>query len=307
MALHLKHRSAGADYGSFAFESYEALAATLIDLAPHDFITRRTGLDPYETANIARVGLGDAVQTVLEVARQSQTPLAGFREAADMIRQGRDFLDGVKWSLHIKVEGVDARAAETGLGIARKVCSQRGREIPAILPRAREAVGFSIRKFLGPDGERWVATSSLWPIERAVEIATAVQGFFAARQPEMERLGIQHSYITNCSAWYFLCEPCFYWRDSLSELHLANLSPDEAKRFARFEPDPEARAAVIRIRNELRDFFQSLGSVHVQIGDFYRFRDVLAPGSRDLLQRVKSALDPENRLNAGKLDGLGEW
>lgn len=303
-ALHLKPKAAGADYGSFAFETYEDLAATMIDLAPCDFITRRTGLDPYETRNIARVGLGDAIKTVLQVAGHEHSRLAGFKEAAEMMRQGRSFLDGVQWSFHIKAEGVNGAAAAAGLNIARRICLKRGREIPGILPRAREAVGFSIRKFLGPDGERWVASSALWPIERAVEIATAAQGFFSERQREMDRLGIAHSYITNFSPYYFLCEPCFYWQDELSPLHLQNLPPAEAARFAKFPPNPETRAAVVRLRHELRDFFHDLGSIHVQIGEFYRFQDVLMPETLALLRRLKGALDPDNRLNPGKLDGL---
>ncbi len=304
-ALHLKHKANGAAYGSFAFASYEDLAATMVELAPYDFITRRTGLDPYETRNIARVGLGDAIKTVAKVVAQEHSKIAGAREAARMISQGRSFLDGVKWSFHVKVEALNERAAADGLELARRICLRRGRELPAILPRAREAVGFSIRKFLGPDGERWVATSGLWPISRAVEIATAVQDFFSQRQAEMDRLGIAHSYITNFSQYYFLCEPCFYWRDELSPLHLNALPPDEAARFSRFEPNLDARAAVRRIRSELRDFFHTLGSIHVQIGEFYRFQDVLMPETRALLARIKTALDPDNSLNPGKLDRLG--
>jgi FAD/FMN-containing dehydrogenase len=304
-ALHLKHKPAGTAYGSFAFETYEDLAATMIELAPYDFITRRTGLDPYETRNISRVGMGDAIKAVGQVAAQEKNAISGFKEAVKMISRGRSFLEGVAWSFHIKVEGVNAAAAADSLAIARQVCLKRSRELPAILPRAREAVGFSIRKFLGADGERWVATSALWPITRAVEIATAVQGFFAEHQEEMDRLGIAHSYITNFSPYYFLCEPCFYWRDQLSPLHLQNLSPTEAARFKVFEPNPEARAVVIRMRGELRDFFQALGSIHVQIGEFYGFQDVLAPETRQLMQRLKAALDPDNRLNPGKLDGIG--
>jgi D-lactate dehydrogenase (cytochrome) len=132
-----------------------------------------------------------------------------------------------------------------------------------------------------------------------------VQGFFAERREEMDRLGIVHSYITNFSQYYFLCEPCFYWRDELSPLHLRNLSSEDAERFGKFAPNPEARAAVVRIRTELRDYFHSLGSIHVQIGEFYRFQDILMPETRDLLVRLKTALDPDNRLNPGKLDGIG--
>jgi FAD/FMN-containing dehydrogenase len=305
VALHLKRKLDGAAYGSFAYETYEDMAATMIELAPYDFITRRTGFDPYETRNIAKVGLGDAIKTVLQVAAQEKNAVSGFKEAAKMAIEGRNFLKGVKWSFHIKVEGASERAAQDGLEIARRICVQRGRELPAILPRAREAVGFAIRKFLGKDGERWVTTSALWPIGRAVEIATAVQGFFAQRQAEMDRLGIVHSYITNFGHHYFLVEPCLYWRDELSPLHLQNLAPDEAARFAKFEANPETRATVIRIRHELRDFYRELGSIHVQIGEFYRFKDSLLPATRDLLERLKATLDPDVTLNPNKLDGIG--
>ena len=303
-ALHLKPKPKGVAYGSFAYDSYEDLAATMVALSPYDFITRRTGLDPYETQNISRVGLGDAINVLLKTVGAESGMLAGFREAAKMIGEGRNFLDGVKWSFHIKVEGISERAANEGLVLARDICLERGAELPAILPRAREAVGFSIRKFLGPDGERWVATSALWPIERAVEVATAVEGFFAARHDEMARHGITHSYITNFSQYYFLCEPCLYWRDELSPLHLRNLPADEAARFAKFKANPAARATVIRIRKELREFFHGLGSIHVQIGEFYHFLDAIRPETAHLLARIKAALDQDNRLNPGKLDGL---
>ena len=304
IALHIKRRSGGAAFGSFAFESYEDMAATMIELSPLDFITRRTGLDPYETANIAKVGMGDAIKAVMAVAQNEGTTFAGLKEAAKMAAQGRSFLDGVKWSLHLKVESISNNAAEEGMEQARAICVKRARELPPILPRAREAVGFSIRKFLGKDGERWVATSSLWPIGRAVEVATAIQAFFAERRADMDRLKIAHSYITNYSPYYFLCEPCFYWSDELSELHFRALPPDEAERFRKLPPNPEARAYVRKLRDDMRDLFQGMGSLHVQIGEFYRYVEELRPETHALLKDLKLALDPENRLNPGKLDGI---
>ncbi|MCB2108812.1 MAG: FAD-binding oxidoreductase [Rhodobacteraceae bacterium] len=303
-ALHIKPRARGAAFASFAFENYADLAQTMIELSPFDFITRRTGLCPYETQNIAKVGLGDAIKTVAQVIAAEKSKVSGLIEAAKMAAAGRNFLDGVKWSFHIKSEAVSTAAAEEGIALARAVCLKRGRELPPILPRAREAVGFSIRKFLGKDGERWIATSSVWPIARAVEIADAVEDFVAARRVELDRHGIVVSYITNFSPYYFLCEPCFYWRDELSPLHLRNLPADEAERFKSFAPNPAARAVVKKTREEMRDLFHSLGSIHVQVGDFYRFQSELKPEALALLKTVKRALDPERRLNPGKLDGL---
>ena len=83
-----------------------------------------------------------------------------------------------------------------------------------------------------------------------------------------------------------------------------SLPPDEAERFAKFPPNPEARAYVQKLRAEMRDLFQGMGSLHVQIGEFYRFLEELRPETHGLLRDLKLALDPENRLNPGKLDGI---
>jgi FAD/FMN-containing dehydrogenase len=304
VSLHLKAKPRGVAFGSFAYESYEDMAETMIELAPMDFISRRTGLDPFETANISKVGMGDAIKALSGAVAEEATLGAGHKSAAKLAAGGTNFLDGVKWSLHLKTEGASTRAAEDGLDLARHACLKRGRELPPILPRARDAVGFSIRKFLGKDGERWVATSALWPIGRAVEIATKCQGFFKQRQEKMDALHISHSYITNFSPYYFLCEPCLYWPDELGNLHLDNVSAAEAKKFKTFKANLEARAYVRQIREELRDYFQDLGSVHVQIGGFYQFAGVIQPEALKALSGIKDVFDPKGILNKGKLDGL---
>lgn len=304
VSLHLKAKPRGVAFGSFAYDTYEDMAEAMIALSPMDFISRRTGLDPFETANISKVGMGDAIKALAGAMAEEKTLAAGVRSMAKLAAGGTNFLDGVKWSLHLKTEGASTQAAEDGLELARQACVKRGRELPPILPRARDAVGFSIRKFLGKDGERWIATSSLWPISRAVEIATKSQAFFAARQKDMDALNIAHSYITNFSPYYFLCEPCLYWPDALSRLHLDNVSAAEEKKFKAFAPNPEARAYVRQMRTDLRDYYQSLGSIHVQVGGYYHFADVIQPEARALLSRIKGAVDPTGILNRGKLDGM---
>lgn len=304
VSLHIKHKPKGAAYGSFAFESYEDMADAMIALSPMDFISRRTGLCPYETANIAKVGLGDAVNTLSQVVNDGDSWFSGVKSAAQIASAGLGFLDGVKWSLHLKVDGISDRAADEGMELARKVCLKRGRELPPVLPRAREAVGFAIRKFLGREGERWVAVNSLWPIGRATEVAVKTQDFFAQRSERMRQMGVTQTFITNFSPYYFLCEPCFYWNDSLTALHLDNISTAEAEKFAKYEPNLAARSYVRDLRYELRDFFREMGSIHVQIGDFYHFPDVIMPEVEQVLSGIKRTLDPGSMINPGKLSGL---
>lgn len=52
---------------------------------------------------------------------------------------------------------------------------------------------------------------------------------------------------------------------------------------------------------ELRDVLDAHDAVHAQIGRFYRLTELMDPGSRDLLARVKRALDPDARMNPGAL------
>jgi D-lactate dehydrogenase (cytochrome) len=303
-ALHIKRKAQHMAYASFAFESYEDLAATMIELSPYDFIARRTGLDPHESQTIAKVSFKDAVAAVAKVAGGESTLTGGMKAMAEMARSGLNFMDGVKWSMHLKVENNSERGAEDGMAIVRPICAKRGREFPAILPRAREAVGFSIRKFLGKDGERWVATSALFPIARAVEVARATEAFFQTHRADMARHSVINSYVTNYGPQYFLTEPCLFWPDSLTELHYRALPKDEAEKFRTLKGAAGVRDYVRALRFKLRDLLFDLGAVHVQIGEFYELSKAIDPSTWRLLGDLKAALDPNGILNPGKLDGL---
>jgi D-lactate dehydrogenase (cytochrome) len=306
--LQLEAKAEGTAHASFAFETYEDMAATMIDLGHFDYLYRRVGLDPYKSQNSIKVGFKEALKTLGEVSTSGSSLLGGLKDSVKMAAQGAagmvggaNFMEGVKWSLHLSAEGLDDATAELGISKARAVCLRRGREIANVLPRAMEARGYSVRGFLGGQGQRWVPTNSIWPLSRAVEIATAVQGFFAARRADMQRLGIQESYMTNWGHGYFQCEPSFYWADEVSELHLRHLGKDEADKFRDLKPNLEARTYAMKMRNDLRDFMFERGALHVQLAKFYPYKEALAPETWRLLSEVKNVLDPEHRFNPQNL------
>jgi hypothetical protein len=301
VSLHISKKMGVTVHGSFAFETYESMAETMVELGPYDFVTRRVGLDPFKSQNAAKVGFKEAIKTLGDVTTTGSSLISGIKDSMKMAAAGTNFMDGVKWSLHLTVEAITEEAAEAGLEIVRKICLKRSREIANIMPRAMEARGFSVRGFLGKDGQRWVPTNSLWPLSRAVEIATAVQDFFNSRRAKMDRFGMWESYMTNYGHGYFMCEPSFYWVDEVSEHHLRHLPDDEAKKFRAIPANLEARAYAQKLRFELRDFFHDLGAVHVQLAKFYRYQDALAPETSRLLSDLKGVLDPDRRLNRTNL------
>jgi D-lactate dehydrogenase (cytochrome) len=295
-SIRLRQRPPCQGYVSFAFESYADMAAAMVPLSRLDYISRRVGLDPYKSQNSVKVGFKEAIETLTAVGRQSLG--AGARMAA---AAATDFMAGVKWSLHLNLDAPNEAALGGALEQVRDIGSQRGREIPPVLPQAMAAKGFSVRGFLGPKGQRWVPSNGLFPISRAVEVSESVQAFFAGWRDEMQSHGMWESYMTNFGPGYFLCEPSFYWEDSVSDLHLAHLPAAEAARFAKLNANQPARAFAMRLRRALCQHFFELGAIHVQLGKHYPYRDMVEPTSWQTLTDLKRLFDPTNQLNPGNL------
>jgi D-lactate dehydrogenase (cytochrome) len=113
--------------------------------------------------------------------------------------------------------------------------------------------------------------------------------------------GVKAQWLCSSAGAYVTIEPMFYWRDALDPIQLAHLSERNRARFGGAAENIPARELVLRLRAELRDVFERHGAVHAQVGRFYRLAERMDPGSRELLARVKRALDPEGRMNPGSL------
>jgi FAD/FMN-containing dehydrogenase len=84
-------------------------------------------------------------------------------------------------------------------------------------------------------------------------------------------------------------------------IHRNSVEADFYRRLPKLEQNLEARDAVAAIRQEIADKLSELGAAHLQVGRSYHFAEVLEPASRQLLQAIKAALDPDNRINPGVL------
>ncbi len=304
--IHIGLKPKGKAFAAYDFKSYEDLAATMIEIAAFDFVNEHVGLDPYESRNIARVSYGKAFEAAQEIVADHKGVVDKVKQVAKLAvagaTTGTNFLANANWTLHLKSSSLTNEAAEFGLEEVRAICLKRGTPIPDLLPRARDVSGgFSIRKFLGVDGERWVATNSIFPIGRAVDVATKIQAFFAGKLDDMKAHKVWHGFVTNYGPTYFLCEPTFYWVDEVSPLHLRHLPPDEAERFGKIAADPKARRFVQNLRQELCDYFLKIGATHLQIGKCYPYREAIEPETWRLARDLKALLDPDRRLNPHNL------
>jgi hypothetical protein len=276
-----------------------------VELAPYDVFTRRFCFDPYDTANLAKLRATEAASVAAKILRSGSGVRQGVKEGLSLLRAGMGGGPDACWSISLVAEQFTQEAADAAIAEGARICLRRGREIPRVIALASAAPIYSVRRFLGRDGERWIATNAIFPISRAVEVVRRTEAFFAARQPELDRHRVRVGYISQVTPVHFQIEPLFYWPDELEELHFRHLGEEEARRFRALRGDPATRRFVRDLRAELRDFFEELGAIHVHLSKFFRYAQVLEPGARGLLQDLKAVLDPEGRLNPGNL-GLGK-
>lgn len=271
VSLHLSRPPEASAFAAFSFDTMGQQTAAMVELSALDFITMRSGFDPYLSSIVMNVSLGVGA------------------------------LQDTDWTLHLRADQITQGAADAGIARARAICLRKGREIAPSAAIAMGADRLSVRGSLSKDGDRWIATNSIFPLSRAVAACAALEAFLEARKAKFAAHDVKVGCFTTCSGMHFQAEPLFWWRDRVSELSLRHIPPEEAARFREIPDHPENRAFISRTRQELRDLFQELGAIHVHTSKFFRYGELLLPGTRDLLRDLKAALDPEGIFNPGNL------
>ncbi len=282
-------------FASFGFERGSDVVAAVVGLQQGPG-GRSIAFDRARAEDAARgMEAGEALRTVLAVAGRAGSLSRAVRDVVGLHR-GRGALEEAPWSLHVTAEGCTAPHAEAQMDAMRRLCLESdGAEIPPAVPQALDARPFSVRGMVGQDGERWVPVHGHLPLSTARDCLGAVEALFAERAEAIGRHGVRVNWLIGSNGASVTMEPMFYWRDALDPLHLHHLSERNRARFGAAAADPAARALVRRLRGEVRDVMDRHGASHNQIGRFYR------PPAGDLPERVKSALDPQGRMNPGVL------
>jgi D-lactate dehydrogenase (cytochrome) len=169
------------------------------------------------------------------------------------------------------------------------------------VPRSIAARPYSIRSFLGPKGERWVPLHGIVPLSHAAAALASIETYLADSAAALAEHEIAHSMLMSTGGAFVTIEPMFLWMDELDAIHFAHLEQRHRERFGGRDARPAAREAVSRHREALRKILESHGAVHVQMGRFYPHAERLDPGSLALLERIRTAIDPEMRMNPGAL------
>ena len=304
-ALRLVTKEAHTGYLSYKFDTLEAMLAAQVRIARLGISSECYGFDPYYNGGFEKQGITfeEGLAMVGKIARKGG--LKGLKNAARVALGGKKILKDVPYSLHMTLDAHTDVVAAEHTDLAAEICTEEGgtemaNSIPTVF---RNAPFGGVRTvLLGSEGEIWIPVHGYFPLSRAIPAAQATERFLAEKKPLMDQWGIKTSYLTCFSGPEFVIEPSFYWHDELGEFRLSLIEPEFAEKWKSIPANEARREVALKLRDELRDLFDSLGGMHLQIGKYYPYKDIMNNEALGrIVEGVKSVVDPDRLMNPGAL------
>jgi FAD/FMN-containing dehydrogenase len=293
-------------YLSYKFDTIEKMLEAQVAIARLGIASECYGFDPYYNAGFESQGITfeEGLSIIGKIARKGG--LQGLKKAAQVAMGGQRILKSVPYSLHMTFDGLTETVAAEHMDIGADLCQEHGgTEMTNAIPTVFRAQPFGgVRTILlGSDGEIWLPVHGFFPLSRAVAAAQTTERYLAEQRPLLDKWNIKTSYLTCFAGAEFVIEPSVYWRDQLGEFRLSLIEPEFAAKWKDFGPDEARRAVAMQVRDGLRDLFDKLGGLHLQIGKYYPYLSIM---NNDVTPRVvrtlKDALDPGHLVNPGALE-----
>lgn len=283
---------------AFVYATFEAMMRTVVACCRLRTPARLVGLDPAALRGTHGEAAAHALREALARGRRRRL-IGALGEVLSRPENGEPAVQSDEWTLHVSAEAVSERAARDVIESLREHCLREGREIAPCLPAGRHVPA---RELIGPDGERWVPTAAVVPLSMAETAATRVRQLFGVHRARMQGFGMWESCTVVSRPGAVIIEPCIYWHDELSPVHLEQPDVVHAGKSGSAIHFPEGRELAIELRARLTELFTELGAVHLEPGKAHPFRTLLAPQAAEALERLRQAFDPDDRLNPGNLE-----
>lgn len=285
-----------AAFASFSFADASSLLDAMVSILRRGLVTRAIAMDPLKSRDATTVDVAQAAGILGAVVSQSGSITQSIRDVAHLARSAMSKKpDG--WALHLTAEAVTAIGAEAQLSLAKKICERSGHEIDNVIPKTLHTKAYSIRGFVGPQGERWVPIHGILSLSKARACMDDLTAFINSKATVLNQVGVSVNWLISSIGAYITIEGMFYWKDTLDPIHFRHLTPRNAERFSHAAQNKPARDAIAALRVELRAIYDAHGAVHAQTGRFYTLPEQATP----LLHKIKSALDPNGSMNPGVL------
>ncbi|MEL7028462.1 MAG: FAD-binding oxidoreductase [Pseudomonadota bacterium] len=292
-------------YASFSFETRDAAAAAMAEMAREAVGTEVYGFDPaLMGVSMRRGNWSDDVKSLAGVVKGQKSVLAGVKEAAKIVTAGKGFAKDSGFTIHVSTEGRVQAAVDADLDAARQIAEDNGgSEIENSLPKVVRGTPFGpLNSMIGPEGQRWVPVHGLIAHSDAPKVWAAIDALFEEYAEAFKKHDVITGYLTTTlSTNAFLIEPVFLWPEELYPLHEVSVDPAFLKRITPHGSNPDVTALVTEVRERATRLFLEHGATHFQIGRTYLYKEGREDAAWRLLEAVKSAVDPDRRVNPGSL------
>lgn len=302
IALRLEPTPGGEAFLSVAFDDLDAMLDAQADLAGRPGLGECFTFDRQTHANILerRISFREKIGTVTKMAKKP----GGLAKAALLPLDGLGFLENAEYSMHLSIEGDDAKhAAAREKTLLNELVRRGGAELPDAIPRITRARPFGpVTALLGPQGENWLPVHGAVSLSRVRNCVQDLQAMLETRSTEMAKAGVTFTVLTVLAPRFVLVEPQFFWPDQLSPFHMAHVTSEQARLHARAPSNMAARELVHALRKSAVQTMDAHGASHMQIGRFYPYRSRLTEAQTEIFRLLRVAMDPSARMNPGVLD-----
>ncbi len=304
-ALRLIERPAHSTYLSYRCESLETMVRCKTRLSRLMIASEIFGFDRRYNAALSAAASGSIREGVAAVAAAAaQGGLKGLASAARIAAAGTGVLDDVPYSLHVILDAHARAVVEAHETLVDTICREEGaRRMPSTIPAAVRGAPYKLPRpgIVNAAGEVFLAVHALLPPSRALQAAQATEEILAARDAELTAAKVSTRFLCAMSGTEVLIEALFDWRDEIGPFRASLLERADREELAALPPAPEARELVAKVRAEIRDCYDRLGGVHLQVGKYYPLRELMHAPTRDLLGAIKKAVDGAGRMSPGNL------
>jgi FAD/FMN-containing dehydrogenase len=305
ISMRLIKQPSEVDFASFAFSDEGQATQAMSAIARSDATEEVYVFDPATTSrSLDPTSLREDLRKLSGVVRGQSSLIKGLREGAKMVGAGRRFVDTELYTLHVVCAGRSVPAVDADMGVCRKIATEfGGGEIANTMPKAARAEPFGpLNGILGTNGERWAALNSKVAHSDASQLIERTNQLLDTFKDRMEAHGVTTSFLyIAISNHAFSYEPVLRWDDEWLPIHKRTPEPAFLAGIEEPAANPEARALVGEIRQQIVELFAEFGAASNQIGKTYRYLESLNPETRQLLQALKTELDPNGLMNPGAL------
>lgn len=304
VSLRLMRRPKQVGFLSFNFNEREKMSRAMLAIARGGIASSCFGMDPMlQYQRIKRASIMQGVKALKGVVSTAKSTFSGIRDAMRIAVAGKRFIDENGYSLHVIVDGDSEESVDQHLATLRDICGKEGTEIENSVPSMLYGDPFvGMTSAIGPDGERWAPMHGLFALSDADAAWARIEALFDTFSDRFDQHGIIVGYLLAIvSTTVFVIEPVFYWPGPRTAWSEGMLSKADLAKYKDFPDDPEVTQTVIAARDALNDLFDELGAAHLQIGKKYRYKQGLEAPALQLLEAIKSAVDPERLMNPKSL------